>query len=260
MAAFMDRYFPVAESIPSVPSDFAERGERYTGEFRANRRAYTTFLKIGALGGETVRVTDRGTLKVLRTDWVEVEPMVFQEEYGSRRLIFRENDAGKITHFFVSNNPILAWERAQPGEGTALHTSLFVTAMVLVVLTLVSPLLGWALRRWYGVPAGELERIPKAARWTLWSAALLFGLSVIALLLVAENPGVIGSRSPILGFVFLVPVLAVLPTVASLVFATLLWTKRGGRPTVRVAYSVVTLSFCLLLWQMSVWNVLGWQY
>jgi CubicO group peptidase (beta-lactamase class C family) len=260
MAAFLDRYFPVEESFPTIPENFAERGDRFTGEFRPNRRAYTTFLKIGALGGATLSVTDRGTLRGLDTHWVEVEPLVFQEEFGTRRMIFRENDEGEITHFFLSSTPIMAWERAEAIEGTALHVTLFIITIALMILTLLSPLIGWAIRRWYGVAKTELVRIPVGARWTLWSAALLFLFAVVVLVFAMESESLVRSRGPGLWLVFLPPFFAAVPTLASVWFTIRMWMKGAGRPTVRVFYSLATLSFCLLLWQMNVWNFLGWHY
>jgi len=63
-----------------------------------------------------------------------------------------------------------------------------------------------------------------------------------------------------MGFFFLLPILAAFPSVGSLAYAIRLWVKGEGRPTVRVLYSLAAVVFCAFLWQLNVWNLLGWKY
>jgi hypothetical protein len=52
----------------------------------------------------------------------------------------------------------------------------------------------------------------------------------------------------------------VLPTFASVFFAARAWRKGEGRLGVRLAYTMATVSFCLLVWKLNTWNLLGWKY
>lgn len=257
--AFMDRYFPVDEEIPVPPEDFGDRAERFTGEYRANRQSMT-IAKIAAVQTTSVSATDRGTLRALGTEWVEVAPLTFQEEYGERRMIFREAENGRITHFFLSGTPIIAWERPPASEAPRLHFFILAFALISIALTLVSPILGWIIRRWHNVPTQSMVRIPGVARFSLWVAALLFGVAAVLLLTRVANEGIAVALPSGLWFIFLLPILAAIPTLASLVFAVGIWRRGEGRFTVRVLYSFAAVSFCFLLWQMSVWNWLGWNY
>jgi CubicO group peptidase (beta-lactamase class C family) len=262
-SAFLDRYFPVEEALPSPPEDveeFKDRVARLTGEFRSNRFSHSTFTKIGAVETESVHATDRGTLRALSTDWVQVAPLTFQEEYGDRSLIFREDESGAITHFFVNSTPIIAWERVPALERTGPNAVLFILAIATIVLTLLSPLVGWVVRRWYGVAAGDLVRIGRGARLALWVASLLFGVGLLLIAARVASSNIAVELPPELGIIFLLPVLAIVPTLASVLFAFRIWTKAEGRLTVRVLYTAAVLVFCLFLGQLYVWNMLGWNY
>jgi hypothetical protein len=105
-----------------------------------------------------------------------------------------------------------------------------------------------------------MDRIPKIARLSIWLAGLLFGLSLVAILLSVADGEIAVAVPPSLWIVFLIPIVAVVPTVVSVLYAIRLWGRREGRPTVRVLYCGATLVFCLFLWQLWTWNMLGWNY
>ena len=259
-SAFMDRYFPVEEEIPAVEEAFVERAGRFTGEFRANRFSHTTVGKLAAVQTTSVGATSRGTLRALGSEWAEVGPLTFREMYGSRTMIFREDDAGRITHFLISSTPIMAWERPPTKEAPGVYLPIFILAVLTILITLLSPFLGWAIRKWHRIPKESLNRIPGAARLVLWLAAFLFvaGFGLAAGSLVT---GKIATEVPgSLGFALFLPLLASLLTVGALFFSLRIWLKSQGRLTVRVLYSVASISLCLFVWQLSVWNLLGWHY
>lgn len=263
LAAFLDRYFPADEAAATLPEnleDFSDRVERFTGEYRANRFSHTTISKIQAALTTSVSKTDRGTLRALGAHWIEVDPLTFREEYGPRTLVFREDADGDITHFLVSSSPIVAWERAPRGEHPGLHFPILILSVVTIVVTLLSPLIGWGIRRWFGVPARDLVRIPKRARVTIWLAALLFAAAAALIGMKVMTDQIAVELPKGLGPIFLIPILAAVPSLGSLFCAIRMWMRGEGRLTVRVLYSVATVTFCLLLWQLNVWNLLGWNY
>lgn len=257
--AFVDRYFAVQEVVPTAPDDFAARADRFTGTYMSNRFSHTTIAKLNR-GTETVSATDRGTLRALNAEWVEVAPLKFDEEFGPRTLVFREAEDGTITHFFLAGTPIVGWERVPAAENPNLQAALLIVSLATIMIALISPLIGWLNRRWYGLAPERLARIPRAARLTLWWAAALFAIGGIAIQWILNNPPIVVEVSPALGVALLLPVLAALPTLASVAFAIRIWRKREGRPTVRTLYSAASIVLCLLLWQLNVWNLLGWKY
>ncbi len=134
-------------------------------------------------------------------------------------------------------------------------------AGVMVVGTLVAWPLGWGVRRWYGVGAAELVRIPGRARSTLRMAAGSFLAFAVGMGTVLADPTAIAVGVPAgLPVVLFFPILGAAFTAASFVYAVRLVGRKEGRRVVRVAYALAVLSFLTLLWQMEVWNLLGWRY
>ena len=243
-----------------MPDDFADRAARFTGEYRPNRFSHTTIAKIGAAGALTVSATDRGTLRALGTEWVEVAPLIFEEQSGGPALVFRADEEGKITHFFHTRSPAGAYERVPLSDHQNIHIPLLILAIVTIVVTLLSPVIGWGSRRWYGVHAEDLSRLPVHARRSLWLAAAMFGVGVSSIFVILQTGSLSREVPWSLGLALLIPILAVVPTLGSAVFAVRMWGRGEGRPAVRVLYSVAVVSFTLILWQLSVWNLLGWKY
>jgi CubicO group peptidase (beta-lactamase class C family) len=257
----MERYFPEAYTPPDPSDDFAEQAERLTGEFRSNRFSHTTVAKLSALGEVSVSVTDRGTLRALGTEWIQAEPLVFAEEDGPREIVFREDTEGDITHFFVSTAPYAGFERIPAAEKPLLNIVLFVLAIACVVGSFLAPFLGWGIRKWFRVSTDDLVRLPGRARISLWLAAALYGLGALMVFVAASTANAaVDLPNPILGFALLLLVIAVLPTLASVLFAVRAWMKGEGRFTVRLLYTMAAVSFCLLIWQLNTWNLLGWKY
>jgi hypothetical protein len=258
--AIMDRYFPEEEPDLVPPEDAADRARRLAGEYRSARFSHTTFAKLGAVQTQSVSVTSEGNLRALGTFWVEVAPLTFQEEYGTRKLVFRENADGGITNFFISNSPYAAFEKVPFAESPGLNLPLLVIAGACMVLTLIFPFLGWAIRRWHGVMSIDMVRIPAGARRAAWIASLLFGVALLLIMALVASGSVAVEMPSGLGIIFLLPILAIVPTAAMILFTIRMWRKGEGRPTVRVLYTIATVAFCAYLWQLHTWNLLGWHY
>jgi len=259
--AFIDHYFPEDETLPTPPEDFQERAGRFTGRYRPNRFSHTSLAKLAAFGGVTVKATDENTLKAVNAEWIEVAPLTFAEKFGDGRLVFRENEAGEITHFFVGSLPIVAFERMPASEGPILHAVLGITTLILILGTLAAWPLGWAVRRWFWVGKKKGARISDRARLALWLAAAAYLVFVVGLFIALSDPTSIAVRiTPGLRGVLLLPFLGGACSAVALVFALVnLWRKEGTR-TGRVLYTLSSVAFLVLLWQLSVWNLLGWRF
>src|SRR5262249_17850040 len=94
--AFLRRYFPDPDP-PRVKSgaDFRERADRLAGEYVMTRHPHSTVAKlIALLSVVKVSVNDDDTLTVAlgstSSRYVEIEPYVFREQDGRRRIVFQE--------------------------------------------------------------------------------------------------------------------------------------------------------------------------
>jgi CubicO group peptidase (beta-lactamase class C family) len=259
--AFVDRYFPEGEVVPTPPDAADERYERFTGSFRPNRFSHTTLAKLGALETVSVEDTDEGTLRAMDSEWVEVGPLTFDERYGDRTLVFREDDQGRITHFFLADVPIVAFERVPWRENPFLHAAILVLAAMMMAGTVAAWPLGWLARRWYRVRSDDLPRIPTRARLALWLTAAVFLVFLLGMLVVVgSDPEAIAIAVPAsLKVLLALPLVGIALTLVCVYCAVVIQQQGFGRRLGRLAYSATVLACVLFLWQLSVWNLLGWR-
>jgi hypothetical protein len=209
-----------------------------------------------------VNATEDGTLRALNSEWVEVAPLTFDERYGDRTLVFREGEDGEITHFFMAGVPIVAFERVPWRERPVLHLLIIVFASAMILGTVLGWPFGWLVRRWYGVKLDEAEKIPTKARWVLWINAAVFLLFLLGFgVIMAADPDGIAVAVPMsLKIVLLIPFLGAGLTLVSLYCAVVIQQQGFGRRITRFLYSATVLSFVLFLWQLHVWNAIGWRF
>jgi hypothetical protein len=167
-----------------------------------------------------------------------------------------------MTHFFLASAPAVAWERVPWKENPILQGGIFAFALVLLVGTVLAWPLGWVARRWYGVKTEELVRIPARARLALWLTALTFLLFLVDFAAVlGGDPRAIAVAIPTsLRIGLVLPLLGAALTLVCLYCAVVIQQQGFGRRLTRFAYSATVLAFITLLWQLNVWNLLGWRY
>ncbi len=141
---FMDRYFPDPQQAWPKPSTDAGNLGRFAGEYGSTRHSYTTLAKVATvLGTSRVRSNADGTLSVgaepTLKRFVPVEPLVFQEKYGPRRIVFHADSDGHITQMFIADVAAAAFERR-----TFLESSRFYWLLIAITAGLfASALLFW---------------------------------------------------------------------------------------------------------------------
>lgn len=258
---FVDQYFPVEEAAdPEPPEDFAERAEPFTGKFRANRFSHTSIGKVAAMDAVEVGVTEDQTLRVFNAEWIPVDSLTFKEKHGDGKLVFRANESGEITHMFRAGVPVMAFERVPLSENPTLHLIFFGLGGLLVVGTFLSWPLGWLARRWYGVRGSDLQRLAPRSRLALWLASLTFLLFGVGLVITISDPAALVEEVPAaLKGVLLLPFMAAAFVTVSLWYAVRSFLKGEGRVLARILYSTAALSFAILIWQLHVWNLMGWR-
>lgn len=261
LAAFLDRYFTPAERPLEAPEDFAARAALYAGEFRTNRFAHTTLAKLGAVAGAfEVASNEDGELLVFDSRFVETAPRVFTERDGERTLVFIEGEDGTMSHFYNSQYPIVTFERVPALEGRSLHLILLVLASGAFLATVLAWPAGWCVRKWFGVGRISGERVPTFARLALWVTAALLLALVVGVLTTLTDPtdvafGDVGSVKKVL----VLPLVALLPALATMLAAVRLWRRRLGTRTGRLSYTLTVLLVLSFYWQLTVWNVLGFK-
>jgi CubicO group peptidase (beta-lactamase class C family) len=267
--AFLDRYYPPAAPAAEVKAlpDSARRLRQVSGSYGITRRSFKTYEKLAALM-MTIKMgpTKEGNLLVAlpgamgARQFVEIEPLVFQQLEGRGRIVFRADAKGRITHAFLDILPHtamvkLAWYQTPPFHYLLLAFS------VLLFLTAV---LGW--------PLAALSRVlcrrkctgaaaPKAARWL---AGVMSGLFIASLLCavsaVSNEKEMMAGVPPILKFGLALPLIAALLGAGALVYLLKAWRKGYWTRCHRLHYTLVFVAALVFLWFLNFWNLLGWRF
>lgn len=102
----MDHWFPSKtpekEGVTQTPLQLDTA--RFAGKYAGTLYCHTCFDGEGwGWSLLSLRSGERGVLESSRR-WLAVEPLVFQEENGVRRIAFREDKKGEITHLILGNS------------------------------------------------------------------------------------------------------------------------------------------------------------
>lgn len=261
LEAYARRYFiPGEPERPAPPADFDSRAARYTGAYRVNRYSHRTLAKVGAgLAPVNVSYDGEGALKISpmgNERWIEVAPNTFQAEHDDRRVVFIENNQGKITHFAIADVPVFAFERIGPLGRPEVHMVLFAATVAICVLALILWPLAAFMRWRHGVVVSRQLVIPWWARILGWVGAALV-VAFLAMLL----SGIGKANEVAFGLSDSVKVTLAVPLVVALLAAMMvgisahLWKQSRGRFVWRVVYSFVTLALLVYVWQAFYWNL-----
>jgi hypothetical protein len=111
MDAFVNRYFPVEETLTPEPLPTArEHGAAMVGAYDSSRRSQTSpLLAIYSLGQDSISMLPNGDLVGAGLPdvngepkhWREVEPWIWQAVGGHERLAARRDDNGRVVAFAV---------------------------------------------------------------------------------------------------------------------------------------------------------------
>ncbi len=271
--AFMNHYFAQTDPQAIAPAD-ATKLARFAGVYRANRYSHRTLARLGALlSAVDVTVTGQGRLEtrnltafpggrpVTVTEWVQTGSLAFRELHGARMLAFREDERGVVSSMFLGTLPIIAFERTPGVDSRMVHFTLALCTMILSASTVVFWPAAALVRRRYRVTLNATDRLPRLARWTLWTACLLTIVFVVILAGVLAYPQQIAVAVPVslkvgLGLQLLGAALAVGTAVGAAASWWMGWARWWGRLT----YTIVALVLVAWVWQLYYWNLLGFRY
>ncbi|HMP17314.1 MAG TPA: hypothetical protein PKD72_09845, partial [Gemmatales bacterium] len=281
LQAFLDRYFP--QPLPAraaSPEGAHERARTYVGEYQTLRASENTLGKlIRLLSGTQVRLATKPSEKSSQDKKTteqhsaphavlqlhsgertlhlqEVEPGLYEELDGARRLAFRQTETGEM---------VLAWEGAAALSevrvpwylgGTAQQSLVAGCAGLLLTGLLFWPVVAFFLR---GVQTPHLRRSRFSAFLSVlgWLMCLCL-LTLLGFLLVqlSESDEVVFGLSPTLQLAFRATLLGAALVALTLLGALLAWIQGYWRWTGRLHYTLVALAGTGILWFFYYWNIL----
>jgi CubicO group peptidase (beta-lactamase class C family) len=259
------RYFVSGDEPEPLkpPSDFAERGKRFTGSYIGIRRPYTKVDKLPMLlmGSMAVSTTDDGYLVLGSGDsarrLVETAPLTFKSLDGRSTIKFVEDERGKIVGM-IPNGPAYL---DRPG---AYESSTNIIVLVAIVL-LAS--LGVLIATWYrrkahieqstGERFANVVLIVSALVWILFLVVL--GLSFAGLAGGAAD-AMFNFPPSALVWALTIALVGVALTVLSVVLLVPVWRKRSWGVGRRIRHTFVVLVFLDLVVLLHVMNMIGFKY
>jgi CubicO group peptidase (beta-lactamase class C family) len=252
--AFLDRYFPAGPPPAPLAADGGAHLADLAGTYVPARVAPTSAQKL-VDWIKAVEVAQDGDHRVLLAGrpYAEVEPGVFQQVGGERRLAFGRDARGHVRYLFWG--PI-AYLRVPWYQAPLVQLGLLAACLAVFASALVA----WPVHAWIGRRRGDPPP-PRAARAARWLAALV---AVAAFALIGWYVGLL------LGFgetyVFPTARVATLTrltwlvpgaTVAVLALAVVAWRRHFWSVPWRAHYSAVAGAAVVLVGCLAFWNLLG---
>jgi len=262
--AFMKRYFPAA-SPPRVQAtpDSHERVQSVAGEYGSTRYSHSTVTKVASLLSVIkVRANKDDTLTVSSGDsarrYVEVEPLVFRELDGPRRMVFQEDKNGRVHYLFFADAPAGAAIRHEWYELSAVHASLVGGCLgIFVSAFLFWPAIAFSVR---GLQSPQILRTRFSALLSLlaWFLSVVaVGLACAVAFVMQDTTDIVFGLTPVLKSLLLVPqLIAGLATLTAL-GCLVAWWKGYWRLTGRLHYTLVALAGIGFTGFLYYWNMLS---
>lgn len=251
---FLDRYFgrpgnPALEFEKTSPS-------KLVGEYGSLRHAHDDIGKLALLlGAITVAVDADGELMLVGGQepvyLKEIRPLTF-ELVGQPDLVsFKLGDDGTASHLFLSNVPVVAFQRVSGLDSPGLHRA---------VLAFCLGTFGWVLVAWSVQRFSRRFVLPEsvaslrlAAWWTAFSVfALMLGLAVA----VGDPNDIVFGLSGSVETVLLIPYLTLPLAVATLLLYIPVLREPGVTRFEKFGYALVVLAAVDFTWFMAYWQLI----
>jgi CubicO group peptidase (beta-lactamase class C family) len=271
---FMDHYYPDRDRLFGVqPAASLSTGlTQFAGTYRTLRMAHAALDKWLAFSPDSDLIVDAdqsNAVTIHDTRYVQVQPLVFLEQYGDSYAVFQRGRQGGVD--FLTQGTT-TYQRLHWYETYIFQRRLVIFFVYILGLTavawLLTPFLGRLRRRLpllrhlgWRRPPGYLEpAVAQTARAVAGLAALL-DLAFLATadrLITTANlvNGVPGGVTALL----VVPLLATALSAAMPVFAGIAWARRYWGVFGRLSFTFVTLIAALFIWFLAYWNLLGFRY
>ncbi len=263
LQAFADHYFPVSIPTPIEPAaGYSQRLERYTGSYRLVPRAGATFEKAKSFVRNQVDVSlDRDGALLLtslgdRARLVEVGPRIFRLPLIAGRsnqvgeIVFRDDSEGRVTHFFLANEPLAVYEKIGWYETSTFNAMLLGVCVILFASMLLTPIIPLCD---YGYSNGSRFAYRLICCLTALNLIFLVGILVTLSRPYVTTHEIIPFLLPLLIVALVATILAIGAAAATL----LVWKGQYWNLAARIHYTLVALAAIAFVWWLNYWNLLG---
>ena len=268
--AFLDRYFPYQPPQATVQSSAAADAHLVAGRYIISRRSQTTIFKVfNAFGQSKVSANSDGTITLdslkdpagVPMKLEEIGPLMFRAVHEQDRVGFKRDESGRLV--LVMDFPVFVFQRSPAAENGGFNTALIVSAIVVLLITLLLWPVAALIRRHY---KQTLNLTPQQRRLRLivrlaclFDLLFLFGFA--AFFTVAEKDiGMLSPRfNPLLRLIQLVGWAGVLGTLVALYNAIQSWREQGRWLWSKLGDTLIALACVAFVWFVFTWNMLHWS-
>lgn len=260
----------VSGNVPNpeweVAPGWEDRAGAYEGIYLSLRRSFTTFEKpLGlAMGRVSVEALENGeiiTHSMMGTHrGREIEPGYFRATDGHSELAFIGSPEEGFTHLYLSDMPVMAFERQSFGDSAGLHLGLLLFSfLVFISLPVVM-----VSRYFLQLRFAEITPLRGPERWLRWTgiAFLLLIVMFVVLLMSAfadQAAFMAGEGTGMLRAALLFPVLSIPVALALTAGAVYALRQRLWNRWSRAWFTLVALVAVIFLIELFYWNLLGWN-
>jgi len=257
--AFYAEFFPQDIPVITPPADFAERAQKYAGDYHSSRSAYTTIEAIlrPLSTSVTIKPMPDNTLLVNDKRYVEVEKNLFREVDGAGRIVFQEDKDGNIYGYAQDGLLIKQYYKPHFYE-TKGFTSFWVGLSLIVFVGVIFRLAyQWkAFRAFHGQ-----EKSAYLASVAVAVSSLLFFVLVTSAVSAAGAVGLLFELPFLIKFALIFPIMGLFATIYQAYMCVVIWRDKlyAGRWP-RIRHSVVSFCGIFMVWFYFNWNLLGFNY
>jgi len=291
VSAILERYYPDGDiTAPQPVDDYQARTKLFTGTYRPLNADVTSFGKSMFFFSQLVEITstDEGYLSIVAagmggeqssvmggfegiSQWVEVEPLYFEQVGGKGQLSFVQDESGEITQMISGQGYHSAFAKLPWHESQSFQMILIQLVVLLLVSAVISTFVNWPLGtliRKLRKKSSDEPIVWGAIAARLWSGIVagMLGLFVIrAIGVLFAIGGIAGMPNFVWGItedminslnsIYLPTFMAfALP-----IFTILAWRNNWWKMSMRVHYTLITLAVLVGIWWVNYWNLLGFQ-
>ncbi len=262
LPAFLDHYYPKPiPKEPPPPKDKRALLQKFRGTYFPARSSFSDASKIGQLMNALEIQVDQDGYLVSTAEgdpvrWKQIEPLLFQQVDGKRRIVFRQNSNGEVTDFCPSPLCVVSMQKQPWWEKPNLQQGTVGTFLGLFALGLIGfPVAAFTLR---GVPRPRFSKLARFAGWLcclLWIAAFgYFGFKMQEMQRVVFGPT--AELRLALNLCLAASIFSVIPAG----FAVLAWRRSWWQRPGRIYYTMMVLAYAGCILWLHHWNLLGRQY
>jgi CubicO group peptidase (beta-lactamase class C family) len=267
--AFLRRYFPEAD-LPriSAANDFRQRAKRIAGEYVVTRYSHSTMAKLAALVAVLkVSANDDDTVTISMgmgdgsRRYVEVEPFVLREIDGPRKIVFQEDENGKVLYLFPADYAAVSAAKREWYESSAMHLGVLAgSGGILASALLFWPVLAFSVR---GLQSPAILRtrfsgLLSCVAWLL--SAVSIGLAIGLAVVLRDPMEITFGLAPPLKALLAATQLCVGLTAITALACFIAWKNRYWRLAGRLHYTLVALAGIGFTWFLYNWNLLTFGF